>query len=272
MNDQKGVVSPDDYVSRLRARVQNANIQFSNQIRQYGAKYKITLTPELKEIADDEPVPNLAEKDIAPKTPQKTRAWAEAITWVRDMLEKSRGRELPGNFNPLLISQIFWEQSSPWDELSRMHVERISNYCEEFVCKLLKSMTTADVYHRIFAKIIEPQLKARKEAALQELDRILKDKNSHTMTYNHYYTSNISKFRVRQHQSQVDSLVARHTTLRQGFSGTHTEINARALVNEISGPIVEADMDRFSAEDALLNQMAYYKVTFSIQRNYLLNH
>lgn len=38
----------------------------------------------------------------------------EAIAWVRRIITGARGRELPGSFNPQVIAELFWEQSSRW--------------------------------------------------------------------------------------------------------------------------------------------------------------
>jgi hypothetical protein len=37
-----------------------------------------------------------------------------ALDLVRQVLIRTRGKELPGNFNPLLVGELFWEQSSKW--------------------------------------------------------------------------------------------------------------------------------------------------------------
>lgn len=38
----------------------------------------------------------------------------DAIEWVRQLLIKSRGRELPGSFNPLLVGELSRDQSVNW--------------------------------------------------------------------------------------------------------------------------------------------------------------
>lgn len=46
----------------------------------------------------------------------------EAISWVRDTLICSRGRELLGTFSPMLIDDLFRVQLKPWEKMSRMHL------------------------------------------------------------------------------------------------------------------------------------------------------
>ncbi|KAK2739874.1 hypothetical protein FQN57_006450, partial [Myotisia sp. PD_48] len=38
--------------------------------------------------------------------------YKRAMVWVKNQITRSRGRELSGNFNPLVIGELFWEQSS----------------------------------------------------------------------------------------------------------------------------------------------------------------
>lgn len=45
-----------------------------------------------------------------------------AIDW-RTLLVKSRGRTLPGSFNPLLVDELFRDQSIHQEKIARQHVE-----------------------------------------------------------------------------------------------------------------------------------------------------
>jgi hypothetical protein len=44
---------------------------------------------------------------------------------VRKLLSRSRGRELPGSFNPLLVGELFRDQSVRWEGFAREHVKAI---------------------------------------------------------------------------------------------------------------------------------------------------
>jgi len=137
-------------VKRLRAAIQDQNLAIAERMRKTGHKFEITQRvgePALaseeghgKDVDTEEDQPGafstgyhsdfthvLAEpstppekitlEDNLPRNPVKlTRA--EATTWVLKILRRSRGHELPGTYNPLLISTLFWEQSSRWLELA----------------------------------------------------------------------------------------------------------------------------------------------------------
>jgi hypothetical protein len=108
------------YSRRLRAAVQRMNLEFASEMRRFGHKYtfegSIPLDDEeevevkLEFEAKDEDQDEDKEDDstskrssLAPKVLTKS----EALDWVKQVLTKTRGKELPGNFNPLLIGELF---------------------------------------------------------------------------------------------------------------------------------------------------------------------
>ena len=250
--------------SRLRAIVQHCNIQFANQMRLYGAKYKITERPEeLKSLDEDEGADTFTLDTTyeAAGDHQALQTHAQAMAWVHNVLKRSRGRELPGNFNPLLISQLFWEQSEPWEELASAHINRIAAFCERFVYRLVKVITSEDVFDKVMRYKVMPALEARFTAAHGELKKIIEDKGSHPITYNHYYTATIQKMRSEKQARMMKKLVKQHQSPIQGVDGrSHYELDTNSLAASLAATSVEEDMDRFSAHDALTSQMAYYKV------------
>jgi len=52
----------------------------------------------------------------------------EVINWVHRTLKCSRDLALPGSFNQSIISQLFWEQSTPWNEPALSHIEIVGSW------------------------------------------------------------------------------------------------------------------------------------------------
>lgn len=102
---------------------------------------------------------------------------SKALSWVKTVLICTRGRELPGNFNPLLIVELFWEQSENWQELAEDHLQDVSKLCSNFVIDLLRDICPADVPPpRVQASVVEESLKSRMEAGEAELKKLLQDR------------------------------------------------------------------------------------------------
>lgn len=117
---------------RLRACVQINNSQFSETLEAKGHKYEIGS--------------HSSSKSSSPRALSRK----EAMVWVGRKLQRARGTELIGNFNPQVIGELFWEQSEPWDQMARAHVEKINKGCEMFLADLVNSMTTQELKQRIW--------------------------------------------------------------------------------------------------------------------------
>lgn len=130
-------LSDKGYEKRLRSVTQNLNISFSETMRLKGHQMEFLPEPgpEKKEEEEEEPEPE-EEAEISYQNPEPSPSHVprkisslDALVWVKGILSRSRGRELPGNFNPLLISELFWEQSCQWEILAQDHVENIWEVC-----------------------------------------------------------------------------------------------------------------------------------------------
>lgn len=130
---RKATVIP---LRRLRASLQLDNSNFSKTFEAEGHKYEFG-PPEYHFAPENLSSPRLISKE-------------EAMIWVGRKLQRARGKELIGNFNPRVIGELFWEQSEPWEKMTRAHVEKISKSCEKFLADLLDSMTTKELKQRIW--------------------------------------------------------------------------------------------------------------------------
>ena len=205
---------------------------------------------------------------------QETQTHAQAVVWVQDVLERSRGRELPGNFNPLIISELFWDQSQYWQELGSTHVDRVASYCARFVKELVKDLTPEDVFNKIMTHKVEAGLQARNQMAHAKLEEILEDKNDHPITYNHYYTSTMQKMRADKQARMTKRMAedSKITIYDNDKCENRTLLDPDALAAKMASASIEQDMIKFSAEDALICQMAFYKVRSGTVRIFRLEN
>ncbi len=261
-------------IRRLRAVIQYMNSHFSNSLRTRGHKYHIDRSerPDSKEaeITITDVAPTLADPEHGASTKLSK---PEALGWVVQVLMRTRGRELPGNFNPLLVGELFWEQSSKWRQLAEDHVEGVAQVCSRFLHALLREKCPKDVYTRLWSSKIEDALKLRSEDSAKEMGRIMEDIRSYPITYNHYYTDTISKRRrEREQKSRSDCIenATRHMRLPGWRSDPiSAEVNARQAMQEYSDKI-DPNMENRSCEEALDSLYSIYKV--SIPPASLIDH
>ena len=118
--NRTAAVDSIENIKRFRAVIQHRNTSFAHCMRMRGQKFAIGVGPgdddnEVAEVIKLNKEINSPEDDgdlkHVPKSTSLTHK--QAIDWVKNTLERTRGYELPGTFQPMLISQLFWEQSEP---------------------------------------------------------------------------------------------------------------------------------------------------------------
>jgi len=134
--------SNEGYSRRLRAVIQNLHLQFAEDMRVRGHRRRF--------IDDDD-------HEVSPSRSTEPRIYPEIISRTRflgeisDALNRARGRELPGMYNPLIVGDLFFEQAEPWEKLAERHLRKVWNATRAFlemVVSHLTDETTAEVNSR----------------------------------------------------------------------------------------------------------------------------
>lgn len=253
-------------ISRIRAVVQNLNSEFSETFRKVAHKYHIDLDKDGLSAFD----PNCTEGlgDRFAKVQITPIHWTKdmALKWVSNVLARTRGRELVGNYNPLLVGELFWEQSSKWKLLAVDHIECVADQCSKFIKTLLHDKCPKDVESRLWDSKIHDALKERRHQASLELAKIIDDKEGYPINYNHYYTDTIK--RRRQNRQKI-ALQKSRQTVEAGLEQDDEEYPAITITDafdEVVRSLTETydhDMEGFSCEEALDCLFAIYKVRSS---------
>ncbi len=267
-------------VRRIRAVIQQMNTCFSNNIRINGHKYQIqafsnsTDEGEVAELADggneDGPATQRQELGLSSNTISPIALNSEeAREWVRLALIRTRGKELIGNFNPLLVGELFWEQCANWPRLAVEYLNEVNDVCSRFLDILLQDKCPKDIVSRLQVSIVQDVLKARYNNALQELERLIEDTKSYPINYNHYYTDTLHKRRQERNKASLASCVENATT-RKTLSNYDYNSDKTTLVNtsnvDVSKAVasysknIDSNMENVSCDEALDCLFAIYKV------------
>ncbi|KAF2452977.1 P-loop containing nucleoside triphosphate hydrolase protein [Lineolata rhizophorae] len=246
--------SDGEYYKRLRAVVQNLNMEFSEVMRVRGYHRKIVDNDIRPEVDDGwEGDPSNGEKPLV-------MSRAGAIEWVRELLVRSRGRELPGSFNPLLVGELFRDQSTRWGRLSQEHVQQIWLASRDFLEKLLFEITDNETSGSLFTHWIDPRINERFDTASQSINRLLADRQKHPITYNHYYTENLQKIREKRQTGTLIESIQKHWGVSSDtISAYRNDLSISKLAEALSRRS-QTDMDAFACSELLDSMEAYYKV------------
>ena len=270
---------------RLRAVVQHLNMTFAENVRLKGHTFQISKSFEQEGVEEGDQSDDTwtaAKKKVDPwvaarkrhnlitKKPIEMRR-QQAVSWAKHIQDRIRGRELPGVFNPMIIGHMFQEQSINWEPLAQKHIDAVAKACKKFVLAVLDSVGTSDTIEKLSVLTVTPFLKHAHANAILELEHVLKDKSRHPITYNHYFTDNIQKLQQERLIALVTESAEQSTVQvaqKNGQAGpgfTNTEYIDPAALKSRVHRVIQYDMDKFAAEQALDAHDAFYKVFFPQQ-------
>jgi hypothetical protein len=236
-------VTEEGYKRRLRAVVQNTLTNFELIMRKYGhAKTILESSPE----------------DGYMKSREISRS--AYVNEVRSLMRRSRGCELPGTFNPMIIGELFTEQCQPWRSIAAKMKETIITAVYQATQAVLDHVTvneTADGIFRIINALIET-LKADLDKKIHEL--LEPHYNGHPITYNRYLTDNVQKAQAERRKGSVEVILKEAMGVNSIRDDNNTRINPLQLLN-LFEQRTEVDMEKYAGEMAVDYMQAYYKVS-----------
>ncbi|KAL2043237.1 hypothetical protein N7G274_004297 [Stereocaulon virgatum] len=256
-------------IRRLRAVIQYMNTEFAEDMRINGHTYQVDWSDNPKPVKPGLKLwkgLNKGKPRSSHQHPEKIDK-NEALEWVRYALDHTRGRELVGNFNPLLVGQLFWDQCWYWEDLAKVHLANVAEVCGKFLDILLEDKCPKDVASHLRSYLIEPALDNRKKLALRELEEIVKDVMSYPINYNHYYTQTVNERRQKRQKASLAKCIQDATNHKKlpGCESHHTSASVdidRAI--EVYSKNIDPNMDNVSCEEALDCVFAIYEVSLKV--------
>ncbi|KAI9669048.1 MAG: hypothetical protein M1831_000640 [Alyxoria varia] len=284
-------------IRRLRAMVQRMNMDFADDLRNKGQTFRINMSedsapcnpPEravegVEKGEDSEVGYNQEGKDEegdetfrtsvlqagVPWSPPLDMSRSEAFAWVNQTLIQNRGRELQGNYNPLIIGELFKTQSRRWIHLAEVHLEQVAGVCRRFLSDLLMKLCPKEVHSRVWTSQIAESLQEKGTAASDELGKIEEDLQSYPINYNHYYTDMIQQARLKRMKKSLSASVEEATTYRQVDD---FDVGKKAVFDPIHAAEncvrrIDPDMEHVTCEEVIDCLQAIYKV---MRKTFLAN-
>ncbi|KAI5464414.1 P-loop containing nucleoside triphosphate hydrolase protein [Mariannaea sp. PMI_226] len=211
----------DGYPMRLRAVVQNRLLDFRQEMLLNGQSQRITDSEN--ESGDEEEISE------SPRIPR-----SQYVEDVARRLKFSKGRELPGLFNPLIVGDLFVEQCEPWRRIVSALVEDIVEAAHQTTQLVIQHVTANDVVIEVLKFVRESieELRVELDAKATEL---LDSAMQHPITYNRQLTENVQK--------------AQHQRIRNIFGSQRMNLNPVQFL--------------FGSSTAVDYMEAYYKVAMN---------
>ena len=237
------------YEQRIRAVVQNLNEEFASEMSLRGQYRQV--------INETEPDPSVGSDGIIWITKDAF------LTEIESVMRRTRGCELPGTFNPMIVSNLFAEQCRPWEAIARRHVDKVwdaaSRFVKLVVAHTADASTAKALQHQVFGPAMKTILKEMHEKTTELLDP---HRNGHPITYNHYFTETLQKVRRERGRKEREKNICQFF----GVSSLKESCHVGRIIdlNKLSDALTESgerDMKRFAASEAMDCLDAYYKVS-----------
>ncbi|KAI1801212.1 P-loop containing nucleoside triphosphate hydrolase protein [Daldinia bambusicola] len=210
------------YRKRLRAVVQNTLTSFAEIMRTDGQARKIVNSASGSD-------PTEVSRD-------------DYLDEVKELMRRSRGCELPGTYNPLIIGDLFREQCKPWRKWLESFSSDIFEAVDLTVNEALSHIMDEDTKAKLWGELISDGLEQLNCQLHDKVDEILRPhEDGHPITYNHYLTANVQKIRMLRHQQSI----------MRNFEESEVE----AIVKH-----TEKDMETITSSEAVDWMEAYYIV------------
>ncbi|KAK0107867.1 hypothetical protein ONS96_003656 [Cadophora gregata f. sp. sojae] len=187
------------------------------------------------------------------------RSRDEAIKEACLLLKRSRGRELPGLPNPLLVGELFRLYSRPWGDLARQHIKKVWETANRFIELLLRYLTDEDVCENIFRFWLQPIMDEKLNLAYSKLDDLLEVHKDYPMTTNSLFLSNRKNPRQDSNKKVLESMLNDRSKLGKPMSVDEITTMLSAITTK-----EDLDMDMIAAEEAFDNMNAYYEVAINL--------
>ncbi len=234
------------YSKRLRAVVQNLSEDFAEEITQHGNYRQLCSSPDGSSAPEGQ---LLVTRD-------------EYLSHIGNLLKKTRGRELPGTFNPMIVRDLFLEQCSPWEGLTTNHITTVWEAAKEFLRLAVDYVADEATAKALLEEIIVPALEGLQQTLKQKTkELLLPHQRGHPITYNHYFTETLQKYRVQRREHELRDILKdffNMDDLEQPYYSGSSVYPKRLLAKLLKSS--EPDMNRFSSSEALDCLLSYYKV------------
>ena len=188
---------------------------------------------------------------------------------IKDLLSITRGRELLGMFNPLIVSDLFFEQSQPWERLARQHLRKAWQATKAFLELLVSHLADERTSDALLGHVIDAVMDQKMNKMNEKLGELLSPyQKGHPITYNHYFTETLQKVKEKRREAEIANKLQRFLGRKETAAVESVNVKNAKMPDLLSAlaSSSEADMDRYACSEILDCMEAFYKVRLPCTR------
>lgn len=242
--------------TRLRTEVQNLNIAFAHIMHRKGHTWRIT--------DDHFPVPSVLlhdqgssviyqEYDAEFGEPTVIRRSEFLEKHIGGYVQRSRPAGLPSLVNPLVIGEVFRQQSQSWKDIAILHLKRTFEAVKGYIEEALTSLMDPRTCRLLMLKQVQPELERRWQSVEQKFEELLKPYTEQDpITYDPEFIRELEEIRAARYRAPMlnTTVVSESGQQRGPSSGRHAG----------RGQLLTESMDDFTNSEILDLMQTYYKV------------
>lgn len=178
---------------------------------------------------------------------------------IKEQARQSRGIELPGSANQLLVGSLFRDQCEPWEAVAKSHPLNTWGSVEYFIQLVLKNLTDDHTRPLLMRHLIGPEMEKMKESLLAKLSELTSySKRGHPLPVGTSFLSKIQESRKNRQVSALKrNLCLPGSHLPKG-EDTRNTFDVRDLERATSQ--LQSSSDQFAAAEIIDQMQAYYEV------------
>jgi hypothetical protein len=156
--------------------------------------------------------------------------------WIRGLYLNSRGSELPGTVNPIVLENMFRQQSRPWEGIAVAYLDKVQFAVNAFNKSIFASLISDDDVQVKLKSRLSRGASSFSNRVRMQLSEILNDERGGILqTVNHYFADNLAANREERVLHRMQALGIRDGQLMnmaQVMKGVHIS-NEDQAVNDI---------------------------------------
>ncbi|KAI1076934.1 dynamin family protein [Whalleya microplaca] len=222
--------SEEGYSQRIRAVIQNLNKQFADELAQWGHKREISDT-ELAAADDDHEGPLFITR-------------LKFVDHVQNLMQRSRGRELPGIFNSMITAELFHDQSAPWEIVARNHISRAWAAAKAFLKSIIEHVAHPSIKNALFQRVFEPALNNLLTVVNTKTTELLgSHRQIHPITYDQQYSEAIRSISDNQRKDRTEEDVERVAACKAlDCMHAYYGVSMKRFVDDVAVEVIEREL------------------------------
>ncbi|KLU86658.1 hypothetical protein MAPG_05670 [Magnaporthiopsis poae ATCC 64411] len=236
----------DAFDRRLRAHVQLILDRYAAEMNRNGHRL---------EIVEDGKEPTRASSFIMRAT--------YIDTTVRTAMAECRGRELPGNYNPMVVGDLFSRQCKPWEGITQQLVEEIHGAALATFNTALSEICDQNTKDLLMRHLVQQALHSLRSELKQKVADFLEPHLSvHPITYNDDLVFDVRDMQAQRYMPHFNRLVKSSCLDLDIAKPKDGEVKMSQIVRALEHirKFTEPDIEGYSASLATDTAAAYYAV------------